>query len=236
MLSSDQIVHFFKSSGISAFETNYTFDEDVDVTLKTEDINVFLQLVQDNSIHLVFYAFKYADIDDYAITDEDKSDADTFDGDTIYEKYCQSFEAQQKCFNSQLNRFDFSKPIALIIYCIMDGLQVGIIQSDPWDDLLPDKNEILTQLELELTKMYESAVEELQAQEQSKKQEVLSKLSEFLDTTDEWHACTNQRLRRNYCYKLIEKFESEYEVSLPTFEVTDVLEIKWNQYKQSKSK
>ena len=55
-----------------------------------------------------------------------------------------------------------------------------------------------------------------------------------LDESDDWKACTNQRLRRAYCKQLMENFEKEYGVEPSFFELETELEMRWNKYKANK--
>lgn len=238
MLTSEQIVSAFRSIGASSYETRFCFDEDIDVALKSGDLQELTSLVLENGIKSVFYGYEYADPDEYLICDSDVAfpDDDAEEQDAVYRDYLRRFQEEKRKFNARVSLTDFTKPVVLSVYCILNGIQVGILQNDSWTEELPDKSEILARLEDELNEQYEAAMERESAAIEKRHDEVVQKIKDYLDTTDEWHTCTNQRLRRNYCLGLIAQYEEQYGVRLSTYEISDALELKWNAYKAKRLK
>jgi len=238
MLTASQIQSIFKAEGISVYETYFSFDREVDVVLKSNEIQDFLHLVQENDIKSVFYAFGYVNPEDYLITDDDIPDFDAYTNgrELVYNAFIKEFRAEQYKFNSQISPFLSDKPKALCVYCLLSGVQIGILLENPWHLSLPDKSAVLLGLDHLLDNMYTDALDKAYSKEEAKRNAILDKIIAYLDTTDEWHTCTNQRLRRNYCYDLATKYEKEYGLRADPFRIIDALEIRWNQYKSNKNK
>jgi len=216
MLTAAQIQSTFKSEGISVYETYFSFDRDVDVVLKSTEMHDLLHLAQENGIKSVFYSFKHVNPNDYLITDDDipDFDASTNGKELVYNAFIGEFRAEQHKFNSKLS----------------------ILFEDPWHLSLPDKSGVLSTLDDLLDTMYTDALSEVYLKKEAKRNSILDKVIAYLDTTDEWCNCTNQRLRRNYCYDLATKYEKEYGLRPDPFKIIDALEIRWNQYKSNKNK
>lgn len=244
MFTAEEIKSLFQVEGISIYETYFSFDKDLDVALKTENIQEFVQLVKENNIKSVFYAFKYANRDDFLIMDDDIPDIYSYPHahryshllDLIFDEFQSCFKAKQDAFNKKITT-DFSKhPTLLSIYCLLNGVQVGFLQEDLWEFELPDKYLVIAELEEILEEIFETTVQQEQTKNASKRDEVMERIFEYINSSDDWHSCTNQRLRRNYCYRLAEQYGKEYDVQLDAYQIIDALEVKWNQYKANKTK
>lgn len=237
MLALKQIQSAFQSIGASLYETYFTFDEEIDIVLKSENVQELVALAKENNLKSVFYSYQYANIDDYLVSEDELLDID----DVGYEDYI-SNDAKERVrykiaqVNHKVHRHNFSKPIALAIYCVLNGVQIGILQKDCWCCELPNKEVVLSELKDMLDELNSAAIESKYAEQEARCKEILNLILEHFDNTDEWYSCTNQRLRRNYCLKIVNEYEEKYSIRVPICTVSDELEIKWNEYKASKAK
>jgi len=233
MLKENEIYTIFNANNINAYETKTALDEDVDIVLKTDNVDDFIDFLQKNDVNTVFFNYVYEDKECYYIEDEDMDTEVPYIDTPIYDDYKKTFSEEKSKFNKRISHCDFSKPTYLSIYCIFNGLQVGMIQQDLWINKVPDKFDFLINLSLEFDKKYQVWKEKLEEDNNIKYEEAFNKLKKHIDFSEDWYICTNQQLRRSYCYELIEQYEKEYGVRLFDFEVRDYLEKKWNERKLS---
>lgn len=237
VLDVNKIMSFFNSHGLNLYETYFSFDREIDVELKTNDLDVLLQLINENCIKSVFYSFRYVDVESFLITEEDNP-INNYNSDVkvlIYEDYMRIFQSEQEKFNSKFPVDVESKPVSLCVYCLLNGSQVGVLFDDGWYLDLPDKDDVIFKLSVLLDDMCSNAMYEIHASEEIQENDVFQRIINHLDATDEWHVCTNQRLRRNYCYELASKFEVECGYRVSVFKIIDALELRWNRYKLRKN-
>lgn len=238
MYTAEQIRSALRAENISVYETHFCFDEDVDIVLKDDNIEDFIIFAKENQIRSVFYCFAYYDEDVFKIADDDAPSPNEYPygWDLVEAEFEKRFREEQRIFNRKIDSLNFKRPFALSVFCIFNGVQVGIFQKESWIDEIPEKEECLTSLKEVCDALYEQALAREHAKEQADKAEVMALVMAHLDSTDDWHACTNQRLRRSYCDDLIDQYETSHGVTLSHYEVGNALEIRWNQYKASKHK
>ena len=188
MINRDEIISILQKEGINHYETEYC---GVDLTLKSDNIHELIKLAKDNEIKSIFFAYKVPDKDNFMLTDGDKlarerNEYDYYEEDslieeTAYQEYEKYFEKQKEIWNLRLSKLNFLKPTNLCIYCLLNGIRVGIIQFDPWTNSLPNKNDILNELDSKLYTMLENANQ----QHKNKRQEILNMIYNHLDSSTE---------------------------------------------------
>lgn len=84
MLSPEEVASAFKSHNISVYETDYCFDIDYNVCLKSQNIQDIIKAAEENNVKSVFYSYLLMDKSKFLITDEDmlNFDAYTYDFET----------------------------------------------------------------------------------------------------------------------------------------------------------
>lgn len=243
MLTESKIESIFKAEGISVYKTNYTLDFDTDIIFESDDIGTFVQFVKENDVKSVFYALDEIEKDDFLITEYDMPDIDEMLSFRAYpieieeqvsNAFLSHFKLKQTEFNKKIDKKVLEGPAAVHIYCMFNGTSIGFLDVDEHKLNLPDKEEVLQEIKYVL----ENLVNDQMAQERKKKNqkadEMLQLACQHLDESDDWHSCTNQRLRRAYCKQLMERFEKEYGAEPSLFDLQNELEIRWNQYKANK--
>ena len=68
MLSRDRIIEIFGKENISCYETEYCYDNDLDITLKSGDLHELIRIIRENNIKSVFYAFNIPNKNDFIIS------------------------------------------------------------------------------------------------------------------------------------------------------------------------
>jgi len=237
MLCVKDIKSMFQAVGISTHETVYNFDSEVDIRLKSDDIEELVDIAVENDVKTAFYSYLYADADDYLIVNEDMLDQEVCEDKGLdYDRYCTLFNDAKLKFNSIIDQSIFGLPFMLCVYCLIGNIQVGIIQSDERILDLPDK-EVATDGIIEKLKTEKhEALSKKRENDAALRLKMKNDLVSYLDRTDEWYDCTNQRLRRNYCQALIERYKEEHDLKDFNFYWTDLvdeMEIRWNKYKRS---
>lgn len=235
MINRSELVVLLSSEGFSAYETERCFDVDLDIRLKTQHISELINIAKENNVKSVFFSFEYADADEYFIYQDDILDEEDYLDETeAYFSYKSYFQAESLVWNEQLSHIDFTEPVALYIYCIVSGIEVGIVQENPWTDNLQPKYLKLTELQTFL----ENAIDEIsvshQESEKAKLELALQEIFNHLETTSEWHIYTNQQLRRRYCHKLAQEYSEQHNVRIHPYLIEQELELKWREYKATK--
>lgn len=222
MLSIIEIEKIVKENNISLYETNFCFDEDIDIILKKQEILSLIQIAKENGVNSLFYAYDFVEKEEFEIYDDDLMDR--------FGEISSEIENAKNIYNEKMDTFDFSKPIALAVYLVLNGLQVGFLLRDPWDKELPCKEIFFDCCEVEIEKAFEKERDD----DRKKTEKVKEEIVEFLKATDEWHNCTNQRLRKYYCQELVKEYNERYGVDLYPSSIDIELEVLWNHYKNNK--
>lgn len=238
MLTREELLSVLQNNNIGLFETNYCLDNELDIVLKTEDINVLIKLMKENAIHSAFYSFEYLDEDDYLITNDDFYELSSYSdfGEEIFERWKDDILEAKNKFNQKIDRKLFYGAISLNCFCIFSGLQVGICQKENWEERLPSKSEFLVDLFLEFEEKLLQEKRQAFEEKQENDENNLKKIIDYIEATDEWHSRTNKRLRQLYCAELIEKFEKEYGIKVSYYSLYDEFQLIWMRYKQERSK
>jgi len=239
MLSAKEIINKFMTVGIAAYETQYNFDSDVDIRLKSDDLDELVEIADKNGIKTAFYSYLVAEENDYMIVDDDKLDIDACnDIGLSYDRYSDLFENEQGAFNRRIDRSVFKQPFLVCVYILLGATQVGILQQDGSILNVPNKQDVLEEI---INKLEEEHLKEHLAHKQYDeiiKKKAKEELIAYIDSTDEWHDCTNQRLRRKYCQTIIDRYTLENNLHnnvIYSSEIFDELELRWNKYKKLKS-
>lgn len=222
MILIDELVDIAKENDVRLYETNFCFDEDVDISLKEQNISALIQIAKDNNIKTLFYAYELLKKEYFEVC-----------YDALIDKFGEvtaELERAKEEYNEKLCAFDFSRPTALVVYLVLDGVQVGVLFRDSWVEEVPSYETYFSYFELEMERAYEKEKEDRKKKEERVKEEII----EFLRSTDEWHICTNQRLRTDYCRKLVKKYNEKYGVELYCSSIDIELEILWAEYKNNK--
>ena len=232
MLTGEQIKTQCSCVGIEAFEANFCFDEEIDVCLKSNKLEDLLKIAKNNGINTIFFAFAYADEDDYLILDGDILDEDEVEVfPECYDEYVDRFRREMYSFNERIDREIFRQPEVLCVYLLMSGIQVGIVQNNELFNMLPEKQNVLEKIRndfaVECEKEYRKNLEKANELRKKVKEEILTQILK----SDEWHQYTNQQLRRTYCQRLSDEYRQRYDVRVSTSEIYFELERIWNKYK-----
>lgn len=237
MLTREEINSIFSKRGISVYESRYSYDSDCDILLKSDDIYELSKLAKENNIKSIFYTFYYLDKEEFIISDEDKEDPSyVFEDDSFYISYNKFFEKNMRNFNRKIDKIDFSRPIGLYIFLFIYGQNIGIMQSDNWDENIPDKYIVLDEVNELLQNITQEYLDKEKQREQEKEERIKKIIEDYLDSTDEWHIFTNQQLRYKYCTDLAKKLNKEYGMIFSVFKLQAELELKWRDYKALKNK
>lgn len=233
MLESKDLITQFEVNGISLYASDYILDKDCDITLKSDDLNILIQLMKENSIKSAFYNYEFLNRIDYLITDYDLNHSDEYSifSDEIIENWPNDIKESVEQFNSDFNQKIFEQPIALSIFCILNGQIVGIIKTCTISDI-PSKESFLTNL----FKHYENILQQSEAQSKEQRAMVMQNALNYINSTNEWHNCTNKQLRRLYCAELVEKYAQEQGEELDFYSLLNSFEIIWLKHKNSLKK
>lgn len=237
MNTREELSAIFKAEGISLYATRHSFDLECDIALLSSDICELVSIMKENNLKSAFFSRQYADVDDYLISEDDIwDDSMQTISESLQRRYMPQLDDKRKEFNKKVLKFDFSRPFLQCVYCVLNGIQVGVLQADDWLLAVPDKDEVLDEIDRLHNEMRSASVrveaeqEELEAAQQKK---ALAEIIEFLDSSTEWHYCTNKKLRENYCSKLVNEYEEQHGIRISWVALFLELEYRWREYKES---
>ena len=235
MLSKEKIVSIFKKENVSIYQTDYCYDKNLDIVLYSQDIDELLSIVKENNIKSVFYSFKMVDKSDYIISSDDKLLMDDYKyiNEDVYREYERIFQVRMENWNNQFKKLSFSKPVAVHIFCFLNGCEIGIIQTNSWNDNLSDKYSELSELEGLLETLVKNQLSKENEEEESRRQEALHDIFSLWKESDEWHRYTNQTLRKKYCADLAREYSMRYNIQITSNDIYSDFEMMWLQYKDS---
>lgn len=233
MIKEENLKLEFMNSSVGVFKFSNLNEDLIDkaIFLGDETYEEFLEFVKFNNIKNVFYKYYYKDIEDYFVNIED-----------IDEDIQRKVKKRVLQHNREIENIDLTRPVFLLMLCKFEGDIYGMRLSDEWDlEYSEMETEIFIEnIEDEFSKLLdekENTKKYIQSQEIEEKK---LKLEEIILGDDNFKACTNQALRRNYMREFLEKIESEEFYSIlikerhggedrsPAYLLVEVL---WNKYK-----
>ena len=225
----------FKDKGTGIFNLENINEDIIDKIMFLGDntYKELLEFVQFNNIKNVFYKYYYKDIEDYIVDIED-----------IDEDIQVKVEKRVIQHNKDIKNIDLNKPTLLLVICKFEGDVYGASLNDDWyleySDMESDA--FIEKIEDEFSGLLdekENAMKEIKYQEIEEKR---LQLESIIINDDNFKACTNKALRRNYIVEFLDKNESKEFYSIlirdsygredrtPAYLLIEVL---WNKYRLS---
>lgn len=198
------------------------------IVLDTSDLQVFLNYVKQNSLNTVLYYYGYMDNDKYDIYGAvRKKDYDLMN---IAREDISEYE-------NKMSSIDINRPAYLIAYCLHNGIAILIKLYAPWMRTLVPAYDFLDGLE----RKYVEKLDAIKSQREDNKDFIREQLREELLVNDEFHLCTNQKLRYDFMRRfLIKKENNKYKEAfltnngeLNSYDVQMFADIVYAVYKQS---
>ncbi|SDH03752.1 hypothetical protein [Desulfosporosinus hippei] len=233
MKSEEELLELLKNEGFYSYRV-HTTETEITHTLQLTSMEDLLDFSCKHKIDTMFYSYNLIDKDVLSITDETTSQLKLGEDELLIlqEKFDE--------YNDRLSEVDYSKPVALNVYCIYQGVIFFIQEEDYW--FLEQGFGMPETVCIELaTENFEDILKEKEKRKQNIN-EGRKDLRQQILNDEEFHRCTNQELRRQFANKMFRSnsvkqqlFYSEkeglYDISINSF-VEDI----WREYKSSLKK
>lgn len=227
-LNVDKVIEDFVDTG-----TKLIVAETDRVDISLNDYSIFLNLVSEFEIKVVFIHSETLDEDEIEEQKISKEDLETRELQSIKEK----LHPELVAFNNKLQ--DLYKYIGEEQMIKLFFQHEGIIYSYNYInfDLFPDFKEDFLE---EMIEKYENTITEAYEEARSIRKKhldhVLEELKDFLINSDTFQRCTNSPARKGYVYEVIkmDQFKNDFE-DMPSRIIMTAVDAAWQQVKLNKS-
>lgn len=198
------------------------------IVLDTYDLQELLDYVKQNGLNSIFYYYGYIDTEKYDIYQAArKKDRDLVN---IAKEDISEYE-------NRIASIDLDRRAYLVAYCLHNGIAILIKLYAPWMRTLVPAYDFLDGLE----RKYVEKLDAIKSQREDNKDFIREQLREELLVNDEFHLCTNQKLRYDFMRRfLIKKENNKYKEAfltnngeLNSYDVQMFADIVYAVYKQS---
>lgn len=235
MIKEENLKLEFMNSSVGIFKLENLSDDLIEkaMFLGNESYDEFLEFVKFNNIKNVFYKYYYKDIEDYFVDIED-----------IDEDIQRKVRKRVLEHNKEIENIDLNRPVLLVMICKFEGDVYGANLSDDWalEYSEMESENFIENIEDEFSSLLDEKENTLNQIKNKKIEEKKAKLEEIILSDDNFKACTNKALRRNYIIEFLEKNENSEFYSIlikETYGREDrtpgylLIEVLWNKYRMS---
>ena len=226
MISKVELEDIFKKEGLNIFEIDISIDNPCMIYFKNNDISELINFAKANSIQTLLYCYDFNSKDNYQITDDMLEEYD--------ERIIKAIHREVEEYNQLTSTLNYLRPSELYIYCVYQGCLFTVSEEDTW---LEDMGILMSNEKLEeMISTKDTIWEEIDAEEQNKKEELIIHLKEYLRKDEMFLNCTNQRLRINFIMQFLKENVQYKQCFSGYYEPVAFVELIWRELKASKNK
>lgn len=223
MIEKNQFLKYIEKQNLNSYETNISevvFKNSI--FLKENNLDELIKLSKENDVKNIFFYYEYDSVENYLITEEM---IENYDNELI-----NPLKNNIDSYNKEINKLDFTIPLYLTAYVIIQGSFVSIIKQNDWIEEL----ELLEGKEKLESLIYENEniLEEYISQKNEKNLERFKTIRNIIINDPEFKKATNHKLRFEYASlfpKKNKEFSDLYNKNRHFF--INFIEKIWKEYK-----
>lgn len=223
MIEKNQFLKYIENQNLNTYETNISevvFKSSI--FLKEDNLDELIKLSKENDVKNIFFYYEYDSLENYLITEEM---LENYDNELI-----NPLKNNIDSYNKEISKLDFTIPLYLTAYVIIQGNFVSILKQNDWVEEL----ELLEGKEKLESLIYENKkiLDEYFSRKNEKNLEKFKMIRDIIINDPEFKKATNQKLRLEYASlfpKKNKEYNDLYNKNRHTF--VNFIEKIWKEYK-----